>query len=119
MTRDREADRSSSRTVTLVGFVVALYAYFVPLTGVTGSLGALIVIFACVALAILALMLMAVKGRGARNALRVLIFIGLVGTGVAGLLLHQWWLGVAMAVGLIGLILDMIRSTHASRPADS
>ncbi|WP_227369447.1 hypothetical protein [Halomonas sp. M20] len=96
---------------SLAGLGVALYAYFAPLTGVTGSIGALVVILACIALAVMALMLAAAKGRGALIALRILILVGLVGTCFAGLLLHQWWIGVAMAVGLLGLILDMVRHT--------
>ncbi|MCG7600616.1 hypothetical protein MHM84_12520 [Halomonas sp. McH1-25] len=101
----------------LAGLAVALYAYITPLTGVTGTLGALVVILACLALALMALLLAALKGRGARIALRVLVLIGLVATFVAGLLLHQWWIGVAMVVGFVGLILDMCRTPHTTRPA--
>ena len=39
----------------------------------------------------------------------MLILLGLVGTGFAALLLHQWFIVVAMGVGLIGLIIDMTR----------
>ncbi|WP_136068877.1 hypothetical protein [Modicisalibacter radicis] len=104
---------------SLAGFAIALYAYVTPLTGVTDTLGALVAILACVALAVMALILAALKGRGTRNALRVLILLGLVGTAFAGLLLHQWWIVVAMLVGLVGLILDMRRPTHTTRPAHS
>ncbi|MGC3872218.1 hypothetical protein ACPF7Z_02975 [Halomonas sp. GXIMD04776] len=104
---------------SLAGLAVALYAYFTPLTGVTGSIGALVVILACVALAVMALILTAAKGHGALIALRFLIFIGLVGTCFAGLLLHQWWIGVAMAIGLLGLVLDMVRHASANRLAHS
>nr|WP_299380403.1 hypothetical protein [uncultured Halomonas sp.] len=99
---------------SLAGLGVALYAYFTPLTGVTGSIGALVAILACIALAVMALMLAAANGRGTLIALRILIFLGLVGTCFAGLLLHQWWVGVAMVVGLLGLILDMVRHTGSS-----
>lgn len=102
---------------SLVGLAVALYAYYTPLTGVTGTLGALVTILACIALAIMALVLAALKRRGARIALYVLILLGLVGTFFAGLLLHLWWIGVAMVVGLVGLVLDMLRPTHAKHPA--
>ncbi|WP_048305552.1 hypothetical protein [Halomonas sp. PR-M31] len=101
---------------SLVGLGVALYAYFAPLTGVNGSIGALVVILACIALAVMALILAAVNSRGALIALRILLLVGLVGTCVAGLLLHQWWIGVAMVVGLLGLILDMARhGSNANR----
>ncbi|WP_085917940.1 hypothetical protein [Halomonas sp. CSM-2] len=100
---------------SLAGLAVALYAYFTPLTGVTGTLGALVAIVACIALAILALLLAAARGRGASVILRVLILIGLGGTFFAAMLLHQWWIGVAMVVGLIGLVLDLFRPARPSR----
>lgn len=103
----------------LAGLVIALYGYFTPLTGVDGTLGALVVILATIILAVLALVLMAVTGRGARNALRVLILLGLVGTFFAGLLLHLWGIGAAMVVGLAGLLLDMARPARIARSAHS
>ena len=101
---------------SLTGLVIALYAYFTPLTGVTGTLGALIAIVACLTLVVMALLLASVKKCGAYIALRVLILPGLAGTFMVGLLLHQWWIGVAMVIGLIGLILDMVRPSHHLRP---
>lgn len=101
---------------SLAGLAIAVYAYFTPLTGVTGTLGALVAIMACLALAVLALLLAAIKGRGASITLRVLILVGLTGTFFAGMLLHQWWICAAMVVGLIGLILDMVRPSHHTRP---
>nr|WP_289072726.1 hypothetical protein [uncultured Halomonas sp.] len=94
---------------SLTGLAIALYAYFTPLTGVTGTLGALVAILACLALAILALLLASTQGPGTAIFLRILILLGLGGTGFAAVLLHQWWIGVAMVVGLIGLILDLMR----------
>lgn len=88
----------------VVGFVLALYAYFTPLTGVTGTLGALVVIIANVILAALALILRASSGRGARIFWSIITLLGLIGIGFAALLLHQWWITVAMVVGLVGLI---------------
>lgn len=104
---------------SLVGFALALYAYFTPLTGVNGTPGALVVTLACVLLALLSLALGAAKGRGALTTLRVLILLGLAGTGFAALLLHQWWITVAMVVGLIGLVIDMNRSSAPRRHAHS
>lgn len=103
----------------LAGLAIALYAYFTPLTGVTGTLGALVAIVACLALAVLALLLAVVKSRGASIALRVLILVGLAGTFFAGMLLHQWWIGAAMVVGLIGLIIDIARPSHRANPTPS
>ena len=101
---------------SLAGLAIALYAYFVPLTGVTGTLGALVAILACLALGVLALLLATVKQKKASITLRVLILVGLTGTFFAGMLLHQWWICAAMVVGLIGLILDMVRPSHHTRP---
>ena len=101
---------------SLAGLAIAVYAYFTPMTGVTGTLGVLVAIVACLALAVLALLLAAIKGRGASITLRVLILVGLTGTFFAGMLLHQWWICAAMVVGLIGLILDMFRPSHHTRP---
>ncbi|MDQ7731420.1 hypothetical protein QT231_01845 [Halomonas sp. SpR1] len=104
---------------SLVGLAIALYAYFTPLTGVTGTLGALVPIVSCLALAVMALLLVKAKTRGATIALRALILIGLAGTFFAAMLLHQWWICVAMVVGLIGLILDLFRPAHHARPTHS
>ncbi|OHV08840.1 hypothetical protein [Kushneria phosphatilytica] len=104
---------------SLVGLAIALYAYFAPLTGVTGTLGALIVILVNIALAVGALVLAAVNNRGVRILLRILILLALGGNFFASLLLHQWWICIAMVVGLVGLILDMTRSNSANRPAHS
>lgn len=104
---------------SLAGLAIALYAYFTPLTGVTGTLGALVAAAASVALAVLSLLLAVAKGRGSSIALSILILLGLTGTFFAGMLLHQWWLCVAMVVGLIGLILDLVRPSHRTRAAHS
>ncbi|QNI02569.1 hypothetical protein HXW73_06285 [Halomonas sp. SH5A2] len=104
---------------SLAGLAIALYAYFTPLTGVTGTLGALVAIVACIALAVLSLLLTAAKGRGTSITLRILILLGLGGTFFAATLLHQWWICVAMVVGLIGLILDMVRPARHARLSHS
>ncbi|SDN19391.1 hypothetical protein [Vreelandella arcis] len=104
---------------SLAGLAIALYAYFTPLTGVTGTLGALVATVACLALVVMALLLAVIKSRGASIALRVLILLGLAGTFLAGLLLHQWWIGVAMVVGLIGLIIDMLRPSSQVHPTQA
>lgn len=99
---------------SLAGLAVSLHAYFTPLTGVNGSPGALLVIVSTIVLAALALVLAPCASRSARVALRVLILLDLVGTGFAGLLLHQGWLTGAMVVGLVGLLLDMLAPAAAT-----
>lgn len=103
----------------LAGLAIALYAYFTPLTGVTGTIGALVATVSCLALVVMALLLAVIKRRGASIALRILILLGLTGTFLAGLLLHQWWIGVAMVVGLIGLIFDMLRPSSQVHPTQA
>ncbi len=104
---------------SLVGLAVSLYAYFTPLTGVNGTLGALVVILSTIALVVLTLVLAPLSCRSGRVALRVLILLALVGTGFAGLLLHQWWLTAAMVVGLIGLLMDMASPTASTKTVHS
>ena len=69
----------------VIGFAVALYAWWTPLTGVTDTIGALGVAIASVVLA---------------------------GIGFAAALLHQYIITAAMVVGLIGLIM---LSSHSAR----
>lgn len=96
------------------GFIIALHAYFAPLTGVTGSLGALVVIVVCAVLAAGAFVLETATARSTRIVLRVLILLAIVGTGFASLLLHQWWICAAMCLGIAGLILELVRPAGAS-----
>lgn len=88
----------------LVGFALALYAWWAPLTGVTGTIGASGVAIANVGLALLAFILRACSGRSLRIFWAIIILLVLVGIGFAALLLHQWVITAAMAIGLVGLI---------------
>lgn len=101
----------------VAGCLLALYAYLAPLTGVTGSLGALLAIVVSVIIAIMALILAAMSGGAGRIIWRILIVIALAGNAFAGVLLHEWWLCVAMGVGLIGLIIDIVHSVSAKGAA--
>ncbi|WP_299257640.1 hypothetical protein [uncultured Kushneria sp.] len=98
-----------------VGIAIALYAYLTPLTGVNGTLGALVVIVTCAILVALGLGLALCHGRGLHNLLRVVVFAFIVGTAFAALLLHLWWLAIAMAVALVGLMIDIFRPSPAHR----
>ncbi|ALM50892.1 hypothetical protein [Halomonas huangheensis] len=118
----RQSNRLGALLLTiasLVGLAIALYAWFTPLTGVNGTLGALVAILACLALAIMAFILPRLQGGVVRNLLRIVILLGLIGTGFAGLLLHQCWISAAMLVGLVGLILDIACSNRTSLHAHS
>lgn len=102
---------------TIAGLALALYAYLTPLTGVTATPGALAVIVACVGLAVMAIALGVVENHAPRITLRVLIVLLLLATCFAALLLHRWWICVAMGVGLVGLVIDVVRSVDAHRAA--
>jgi hypothetical protein len=101
----------------IAGLGLAFHAYVTPLTGVTGTLGALAVIGACAALAVMALAQCVVAGHAARVTLRVLVVLTLLATCFAALLLHQGWICVAMGVGLVGLLVEVIRSAAAAGSA--
>lgn len=101
----------------LGGLAVALYHYFVPLSGVTGSGGALLVIASSVLIGLAALILPALSGRGMRNLFRTLILLGILGTALAGALLHEIWLVAAMVLAFAGLLIDLSRpARRAPRP---
>lgn len=99
------------------GFLLALYAYLAPLTGVTGSLGALLAIVVSVVIAIMAVILAVMSGGVGRIIWRILIVIALAGNAFAGALLHEWWLCIAMGVGLIGLIINIVNSARVQGAA--
>ena len=101
----------------VVGCLLALYAYLAPLTGVTGSLGALLAIVVSVVITVMALILAAMSGGTGRIIWRILIVIALAGNAFAGALLHEWWLCIAMGVGLIGLIINIVNSARVQGAA--
>ncbi len=103
----------------VTGFLLALHAYVTPLTGVTGTLGALTVIVACAALGMMAASLRTATSQTLRIVLRMLIGLALAGTCFAALMLHEWWLCVAMGVGVVGLVLDLVQPASANRAAYS
>ena len=96
----------------VIGFAVALYAWWTPLNGFTGKNGALGVAIASAVLAILIFVLRAASGRGARVFLIIVTLVVLAGIGFAAALLHQYIITAAMVVGLIGLIM---LSSHSAR----
>jgi len=102
----------------IIGFAVALYAWWTPLTGVTGTIGALGVAIASAVLAILTFMLRAASRRGARVFLIIVTLVVLAGIAFAAALLHQYIITAAMVVGLIGLIMlssNSARYKHSVR----
>ena len=100
----------------LAGLGVAVYSYFAPLTGVTETLGALAAIGVSAVLVVLSLLLARRPGQG---VLVPVTLIGLVGNAFAGALLHEWWLCMAMGVGLIGLLVDTLAPQRGRKAVHS
>ncbi|MCA1336982.1 hypothetical protein [Pseudooceanicola marinus] len=99
----------------LAGGIISAYAYFTPLTGVSGTPGALLVILSSVLIFLASLIVALVGSRAWRNVLRVLLVLGIVLTGIAGLFLLQPMLTAAMAVALVGWIIDCAQPARAAR----
>lgn len=99
----------------LVATALALYNYFAALTGVTGTLGALLAVGVSLLILVMAGVLHALSSGGLRIAWRVLLVIALAGNAFAGALLHEWWLCLAMLVGLVGLIIDFFSPVRSGR----
>lgn len=97
-----------------IGFLIALYAYFAPLTGVTGSGGALMAAVVPLVIVLLAGVLAKVTGPALRIFLSVILLILLAGNCFAGLLLHQWWLSAMMVIGFMALVIDMLGAARIS-----
>lgn len=97
-----------------IGFLIALHAYFAPLTGVTGSGGALM----ATAVPVLIFLLSGILAKATVPALRiflsVIILILLAGNCFASVLLHQWWLSAMMVIGFMALVIDMLGAARIS-----
>ncbi|KAA5604871.1 hypothetical protein F1188_13680 [Roseospira marina] len=90
-----------------VGLGLALYTYATPLTGVTGTAGAAIAIALATAVLVSAVGLVVSRRPGWRNVLHALAFVALVGTAIAAFFLHEWGVLVAMALGLMALLVSL------------
>ena len=95
----------------LVGLGAALFDYFWTGNGIHGTGGVLLVIASSAVLLLLAaaLVLWRRPPGWLRGLLLVLLIIDIAGTGLAAYLLEAWWILGAMAVALIGWLIDMPR----------
>ncbi len=98
----------------LAGTIIAAYAYFAPLTGVTGTPGALLVVVTSLLILAAALVVALIASRGWRNLFRVLLLLGILGTAAAAVFLHEWVLIAAMAVALIGWLIDIFTPARSA-----
>lgn len=95
---------------SLGGGVVALAAYLREGSGVVGTTGALLACIGCLALTLAALIYLFAgrQARWLRRILDVLVVLGAIGTALAGYMLMQTWIVVAMAVVIVGIVMHHI-----------
>lgn len=104
----------------LVAFGLIFWAYLTPMTGITGTSGAALAAFggAMVALGgVLKALLSLPRGLGA--TLNVLLFLGILGTGVAAYFLMQFPALAAMAVAMLALFAGLATQPGETRRAVS
>jgi quinoprotein glucose dehydrogenase len=102
----------------LIGLGAALFDYFYPDNGIHGTGGVLLVIASTAVMLILALALVrwGAAKRWAHGVLLVLLVIDIAGTGLAAYLLEAWWILGAMALALIGWLIDIPEATLRMAP---
>jgi len=93
---------------SLLGVLIALYHYVVPMTGVTGTAGALLVVISSALLVLGGVILLKVRTGGLAITIRVLIVLIGMGTIVAGWFLHEFWLAAVVALALLGVSIDFV-----------
>lgn len=92
------------------------YFYLTPLTGVNGTAGALLVVVSSLLMVMAGLVLYLVPSGTFPLLVRVLTVLGTLGTLTAAWFLHEFWLMAAMAIALLGVILDFVSAKGGSRP---
>ena len=99
----------------LIGFVVALFNYFAPGTGIDHTPGAMLV--AVSTLLILVASLLVYPDRiginWVDNTLKVLIFLGIIGTAFAAYMLEATALLALIILALVGLLANLIGPSRA------
>ena len=91
------------------GLALSIFNYFWTGNGIHGSGGALLVVISSLAMVLAAAALLFVHGmsRSLRVTLLVLILLDILGTGLAAYMLEAYWLTVAMAAALAGMIIHV------------
>jgi quinoprotein glucose dehydrogenase len=103
----------------LLGICIAVFDFFWTGNGIHGTGGVELVIGSTIVLLVLAaaLVLRPAMSRGWRVLLLVLLIIDIVGTAFAAYMLHAWWLVAAMALALVGWIIDLAPPRTSARMA--
>ena len=91
---------------SVLGVIITLYHYLVPMTGVTGTAGALLVVISTVLLVVCGVILLKIRSGGVAITVRILVVVGGLGTIVAGWFLHEFWLMAVIIIALVGVIMD-------------
>lgn len=91
---------------SLVGLVISLYYYVVPITGVTGTPGALLVVVSSMLLVIAGIILFLRDSGWFALTVRILAVVGSLGTIAAAYLLHEFWLMAVMILAFFAATAD-------------
>lgn len=93
---------------SLIGSAISLYNYLAPMTGVTGTSGALVVVVSSIILVACGFILLKSRAGGLASTVRIVALLGALGTLAAAWFLHEYWLMTAMALALIGVVIDFL-----------
>lgn len=101
----------------LIGLGVSIFDYLWTRNGIHGTGGALLVVIASAVMLALggALLRWRTSSSWTRGVLLVLLLIDILGTGVAAYMLEAWWVLGAMALALIGWLIDIGSGTAPRR----
>lgn len=91
---------------SLIGLAIALYYYFMPMTGVTETPGALLVVISSLLLTLAGIVLCLAHAAWLALTVRFLAGLGCIGTIAAAYFLHEFSLMAVMTVALFAVIAD-------------
>lgn len=101
---ERKPGTAAFSLAAILAACIALYNYMAD-PGIHGTLGAGLALFGCVALAFAGLLLLLTPLPGwVRGVFRVLIVLGLIGTGLAAWFLHAWAVFVLIVVAAVAFV---------------
>ncbi len=96
----------------LVVLAVALYGYFMPLTGINETAGALLAALGGGALVLGAILMAGIDQGGLRVALIVLVVVAAILTGLAGWFLLHLSIVAAALVALLGVLIAALADPY-------
>ena len=109
----RSGDVGLILTAGLLGAAAALYDYLAPATGIDHTGGVALVLTSCVLMALAALAVSILDKGVLANILIFLVFLDILGTGIAAWFLESGLVMVAMTVAAAGLLFRLRNSQVA------